>query len=347
MFYYAIRHVTRYRYSTPIGESVMEVRMQPRSEGSHRCWDFQLSSAPRAKVASYRDSLGNHVHHFDIPGRHTKLTITAESVVEIAPTPEPVGIGPEAWDALDALAESGREWEMLRPSKFSRSSPLLEEFALEINLCRGEDPWTTLLGLNKAIHEAFEYVPKSTRVDSPIDLVLEQRRGVCQDFAHVMAVLIRKLGIPCRYVSGYLFHRRGDEGERRAADATHAWVEAFLPGHGWVGLDPTNNTVASDRHVRVAIGRDYHDVPPTRGFYKGDSRSELSVSVEVSETDAPVDFDPPAPENWVAVETEAPDVTSLQQQQQQSQQEQQQQSLNGWRQSQSGSGKSQRQSQGR
>ena len=154
-----------------------------------------------------------------------------------------------------------------------------------------------LTELNEAIYRLFAYVPHSTKVDSPIEDALQARQGVCQDFAHIMIALVRRLKIPCRYVSGYMFHRGdeyGDRKDRSVEGASHAWVEALVPRIGWVAFDPTNNLVGGDRHIRVAIGRDYADVPPTRGVYKGESQSELSVSVSVS------------PANTVAPEPVAP-----------------------------------------
>src|SRR5438045_9102326 len=134
--------------------------------------------------------------------------------------------------------------------------------------------------------DKFEYATNSTKVDSPIDDALRARRGVCQDFAHIMIALVRQLKIPCRYVSGYLFH--GDKAKDRSpAGATHAWVEAYLGETGWVAFDPTNNLLGGERHIHVAVGRDYADVPPTRGVYKGDAESELGVRVAVAPVDAP------------------------------------------------------------
>jgi transglutaminase-like putative cysteine protease len=148
-----------------------------------------------------------------------------------------------------------------------------------------------LTELNEAIYKLFAYVPNSTKVDSPIQEALETRQGVCQDFAHIMIALVRRVKIPCRYVSGYMFHRDEDEHDRSLEGASHAWIEALVPRLGWVAFDPTNNLVGGDRHIRVAIGRDYADVPPTRGVYKGEAQSELSVAVTVS----PADTAPPEP----------------------------------------------------
>ena len=145
--------------------------------------------------------------------------------------------------------------------------------------------------LNEQMFNHFEYVPKSTKADSPIDLALLTHAGVCQDFAHIMTTLVRsKLRIPCRYVSGYLHHGRSDH-DRSVNSATHAWVEALVPQLGWVGFDPTNWLVAGDRHIRTAIGRDYADVPPTHGIFRGRANSELTVAVRVTPSEGAPSFD--------------------------------------------------------
>lgn len=291
--YYQVRHVTTYQYSEPIRENQMELRMHPRSEGSQRCWSFHISTNPRAEVATYRDARGNAVHHFDLPGAHQRLTITAESLVEVEEhEPLPAALGPESWRELERLTDQDEALEMLLPSQFAGPSELLTAFAREHSWGRRADPLTTLHTLNGLVYDRFDYAPQHTRVDSPIDHALEARKGVCQDFAHIMIALAREVGIPCRYVSGYLFHRHEDH-DRSAEDASHAWVEALLPGLGWVGFDPTNNLVAGHRHIRTAIGRDYADVPPTRGVFKGEAHisAALKVAVQVAPSDAPPSID--------------------------------------------------------
>jgi transglutaminase-like putative cysteine protease len=140
---------------------------------------------------------------------------------------------------------------------------------------------TAVTELSRILYEAFDYESGVTGADSPIDHALEAGRGVCQDFAHIMIAVCRSWGIPARYVSGYLFTDRSEGHDRSSPDATHAWVEVYLPSLRWVGFDPTNNIVAGERHVVVAVGRDYGDVPPSRGVYKGDCDSELVVAVSV------------------------------------------------------------------
>lgn len=278
---YTIRHITRFRYSAPVTQSVMELRLEPRSEGHQRCLSFKLTLNPNAQIMSYRDYLGNVVHHFDVPGQHRTLMITADAQVEIRPPqPLPDRLPVSAWDELAA-----DDFDMLLPSRYTHPSPLLDDLAVELGAARRADPLTLLRDLNARISAAFEYAPSSTRVDSPIDDALRARRGVCQDFTHIMIALARSLGIPCRYVSGYLYHRRDGGADRSAQDATHAWMEALLPGLGWVGFDPTNNLIVTDRHIRVAVGRDYADVPPTRGVFKGSAETELSVGVRVIQED--------------------------------------------------------------
>jgi transglutaminase-like putative cysteine protease len=299
--YYSIRHLTKFLYSNAISESMMETRMHPRSDQNQRCLTFHLSVSPRCRVFSYRDHLANHVHHFDIPGQHPQLVVVAESLVEVQPlTSIPSFLALDAWAELDNMVQQDDYWEMLLPSEFAAPTDALEDLAQKLDVRRRDDPLMVLHQLNQQIYEYFDYKPKSTKVDSPIDLALSTKAGVCQDFAHIMIALVRsKLRIPCRYVSGYLYHGERDH-DRSLHSATHAWIEAFLPQLGWVGFDPTNWLVARDRHIRTAIGRDYADVPPTRGTFRGRAASDLTVAVRVtpSEATAGLDQELPVPEDW-------------------------------------------------
>jgi transglutaminase-like putative cysteine protease len=264
----------------------------------------------------YQDPDGNIVHHFNIPGRHSWLTVTAEAFVEVsAPLALPDALGLDAWEQIDTATAEGEFWESLSASPFARPTEPLAALAREIGLTRSDDPLGTVRRIMSDIFGRFEYAPQSTRVDSPIDDALAARKGVCQDFAHVMIALVRQLGIPCRYVSGYLFQPAESAGS--VDGATHAWVEAWLPGLGWVGFDPTHNTPAGEHHIRVAVGRDYADVPPTRGVFKGLSavRSELAVGVSVGTVEGVVG-DPTRFVPWMSREAASPliDPESSQQQ---------------------------------
>jgi transglutaminase-like putative cysteine protease len=327
--YYSIRHLTKFLYSNQVSESMMETRLHPRSDQNQRCMTFHLSVSPRCRVFSYRDHLANHVHHFDIPGMHGQLVIVAESLVEVQPEAQiPSFLAPDAWANLDATVERGDYWEMLLPSKFTGPTLALDDFATKLDVRRRDDPLMVLHKLNQQIYEHFDYKPKSTKVDSPIDLALGTKAGVCQDFAHIMIALVRsKLRIPCRYVSGYLFHSESDI-DRSISSATHAWVEALVPSLGWVGFDPTNLLVAGDRHIRTAIGRDYADVPPTHGIFRGQAATELAVAVRVTPSLGAPSFDQelPVPEDWstlVEKATRLPEQPPLPTRQQQMAQQQQ------------------------
>ena len=316
--FYRIRHLTQFRYDSPVSESLMELRMHPRTEGRQRCLSFDLAVDPRAQIFTYRDYLGNSIHHFDVPRRHLQLRIVTESLLEVQDQPPlPPRLEPSAWAELDQLAADGDYGEMLMPSQFALPTDALLGLARDLAIERRAEPLSLLRELNSAMHDWFDYVPKATHVDSPIDQAIENRQGVCQDFAHIMIALVRHVKIPCRYVSGYLCPRP-DKVDRSVEGATHAWVEALLPGLGWVGFDPTNDLVTDDRHIRTAVGRDYADVPPTRGIFKGKARSELTVMVHVALSDAPVPEQElvSAPEWQDVEEVEPPDVQQQQQQQQ-------------------------------
>jgi len=290
---YSVRHITRFKYEPAVRESVMEVRMQPRTDARQRCLSFSLDVTPRATMMMYRDFFGNAVHHFDIPGQHELIEVAAQAVVEVLPPLAAQASAVGGWEELDARVALGDYWEMMLPSQYARPTELLEKLRVHLDLRRRGNPLELLMELNMEMYEFFEYAPNTTKVDSPIDEALESRRGVCQDFAHIMIALVRQLKIPCRYVSGYLFHEDSAK-DRSPAGATHAWVEAYLGELGWVAFDPTNNLLGCERHVRVAIGRDYADVPPTHGVHKGEAGSELSVTVSVSPVDAPEPADLPA-----------------------------------------------------
>jgi transglutaminase-like putative cysteine protease len=278
-----VRHVTRYHYAAPVRESVMEVWMQPQKTPRQRLASFELDLDPAAQVFSYADPFGNAVYHFDVPHPHDQLTITARSIVETsAPEPLPAALDLGEWDRLRSDRVLGENFDFLRFQGFCVETDALRAFSVEraLDRLRDSDPLTAVRRLAETIYDAFDYEPGVTDAESPIDLALSARRGVCQDFAHIMITLCRSWGIPARYVSGYLFTDR-EGGDRSDPDASHAWLEVFLPSTRWIGFDPTNNTLGGERHVSAAIGRDYSDVPPSRGVYKGEAESQLAVGVNV------------------------------------------------------------------
>jgi transglutaminase-like putative cysteine protease len=278
-----VRHVTQFHYDEPVRESVMEVWMQPQKGARQRLVSFQLEVDPAAQLFSYPDAFGNAVYHFDVPQPHERLTIQARSAVETqAPAPLPDALDTGEWDRLRSDFVRGENFDFLRQHGFAVETAALRAFLTEKGLdgVPARDPLTAVRALSKVIYESFGYEAGVTDAESTIDDALLARRGVCQDFAHIMIAVCRSWGIPARYVSGYLFTDR-KAGDRSDPDATHAWVEVFLPSTRWFGLDPTNNIEAGERHIAAAIGRDYNDVPPSRGVYKGEADSELAVAVSV------------------------------------------------------------------
>ncbi|HEX3918805.1 MAG TPA: transglutaminase family protein [Caulobacteraceae bacterium] len=279
-----VRHVTQYHYAEPVRESVMELWMQPQKSATQRLLNFDLELDPVAHLFSYPDSFGNAVYHFDVPHPHQRLEIIARSAVETqAPQPLPDALDRGEWDRLRSDFVKGECFDFLRPHGYACQTDALVKFvkARGIDELRHRDPLSAARALSQIIYDSFEYETGVTEADSPIDLALNQGRGVCQDFAHIMIAICRDWGLPARYVSGYVFTNRGESHDRSDPDASHAWVQIFLPSLRWVGIDPTNNIPAGERHVCVAVGRDYADVPPSRGVFKGEAESQLAVGVSV------------------------------------------------------------------
>lgn len=280
---FRIRHATHYRYSAPVAENFNEVRLQPMSEDTQECLEFTLTTRPAATVRRYHDLHLNLVDHFYVADPHRTLDIEAHSQVV---TQDPGGRYAEIGFPRARLPECQR---MERCYDFLQRS---EFVSLEVGIWRlaqdtvegVEDAWQAARSLMSRIHREFTYDPGATTVNTHMLEVLERRRGVCQDFAHVMLGMCRSIGIPARYVSGYL---HGDAGEGRRGDlASHAWVEVFLPDHGWLGLDPTHDQPVGEHHVKVAVGRDYADAAPIRGNFKGRATQEMTVKLEIERLDS-------------------------------------------------------------
>jgi transglutaminase-like putative cysteine protease len=285
-----VRHVTEYHYAGPVRESVMELWMQPQKSGSQRLVSFEVEIEPHARLFSYADAFGNAIYHFDVPQPHSQLRIEVRSAVETAARQEmPEALDMGEWDRLRSSFVQSECFDFLQPHGYARETEALKAFveARGLEELRQRDPLTALTALTKILYDAFDYEAGVTNADSPIDLALASGRGVCQDFTHIMLAICRSWGLPARYVSGYLFTDR-TEGDRSDPDATHAWAEVFLPSLRWVGFDPTNNVIAGERHIAVAVGRDYADVPPSRGVYKGEQDSQLVVGVMVRKARATV-----------------------------------------------------------
>ena len=280
---YCIKHTSRYVYSSPVSKSAMTLCFRPREDDGQSLLSFEIETIPAISLTSETDYFGNIKHFLIVHQPHELLEITALSTVEPGPKePLPESLAPETWAEIQAWRDSVEYWDFMHPSRFARSCPELSDFMSGHGLDKAEgDPLSALVHLTGTLYEAFQYVPGSTSAVSPIEHILESGKGVCQDYAHVMISIARSWGVPSRYISGYLYVE-DDAGRPIPAAAGHAWVECRLPGLGWVGFDPTNNWIVGSQHVRVAVGRDYHDVAPTRGIFRGggDTRLEVEVRME-------------------------------------------------------------------
>ena len=279
---YDIEHVTRYRYSSPVNGCVMSLRLQPRQDAGQRLVSFEIETDPPAPMNEETDGFGNVKHVLNIHREHRALAIIAHATVEqaaAAALPESLAAG--AWDEMGPWRDSFTLWDFTRPSALTHSAAL-DDFKARRGLEPAGDPLRDLRRLSKTLHDTLDYVPGSTSAVSPVDHILETGRGVCQDYAHAMIAVARSWGVPTRYVSGYLYIA-----EPEGADATppqsasHAWVECLLPELGWVGFDATNDRLAGPGHIRLAVGRDYRDVAPTSGIFRGGGESQIEVEVWV------------------------------------------------------------------
>jgi transglutaminase-like putative cysteine protease len=267
-----VQHETRFEYTAPVTEWVAEVRMQPTNEAEQSCHSFQLSVTPRTEVFRYEDGFGNRVHHFGLPSASGQVRILAAAIVETHPRPRdpassvttyPVDPAGVALEALDFLKFRGP----VRPSP--RLAPIVEALRPAPGTRLGD----VVSRAADYVYGHFEYARAITLASSPIDDLLEHGKGVCQDFTHLMIALLRSFGVPARYVSGYI-HRPNKESQ------SHAWCEVWMPDLGWVGIDPTNDCGIDERFVKVAVGRDFTDVPPNKGVYRGRAAESVFVRVE-------------------------------------------------------------------
>ena len=296
-----IFHTTRYVYPTQASESHNEVRLMPLSDDDQTCLDFRLTVSPDAHVFAY-DLPTGRVHYFDTRVRHNELAIHAESLV-ITHRQNPFLFLPAASeDGEFYRRESVRQdyAEFLTATDRVQLHPEVDRIAaVAQKQASGAGTVPFLMALTRQLYRVLTYTPGATNVNTSILHVLEHREGVCQDFAHLMLAICRRQGIPARYVSGYLY--TGEDLPRDASEtsssgsasdtdiphglvsgnATHAWIECLLPDNRWHGFDPTNNLLTNDYYVKVHTGRDYGDVPPVRGIYRGPFAHTLEVSVRV------------------------------------------------------------------
>lgn len=284
---YRVRHTTTYAYSNAVSVCHNELHLHPRQCDHQTCSFHELLVFPEASVVSRSvDYFGNPVTYFTLQEPHRTLTMTANSTVEVAPVEAPPLAASAAWEeARDGLRQdrsaAGLEAvQFVFDSPYVAASPELMAYA-----ATSFTPRRPLLEavseLTERIHAEFTYDPVATAVNTPLSDVMRHRRGVCQDFAHLQIGCLRALGLAARYVSGYLASPPSTSNPLVGAESSHAWLSVYCPGHGWVDVDPTNRLWPSDRHITVAIGRDYGDVSPIKGIFLGGGDHTMEVAVDV------------------------------------------------------------------
>jgi transglutaminase-like putative cysteine protease len=283
-------HRTTYRYAAPVSQNLNETRLKPVSLHGQLCDAFEMMITPPARVSSYLDFYLNHVQTFEILDPHNELMI--QSSADVTTSFQPLALD-AATVPIARLAESSQIdkcYDFTQPSSLVAVSPEVWRMALDASAGQ-TDIWQTAVAIMRFIHSQFQYVPAATTVSTHMNEVVRQRKGVCQDFAHVMLGMCRALKIPARYVSGYIYNGATGRASAGTTDATgnlvgaqasHAWCEVFVPEFGWRALDPTNSQAADDRYIKVAVGRDYSDAAPIKGHYRGTPTREMTVEVQLN-----------------------------------------------------------------
>lgn len=291
---YHVSHRTRYHYHDPVSLAHNQTRLTPRSTRNQSCLSSEIRVRPApATLEPWIDYFGNTVHFFSLEEPHEELLVAATSVVEVRAPAAPAAAQILTWNDVSQRCAAPADEETLAAAQFTFESPLVRripeayDYAVS-SFPAGRPLLPAVLELTQRIYRDFRYRPGSTSVHTSPGEVLQRREGVCQDFAHLEICCLRTLGLPARYVSGYLL-TDPPPGQPKlvGADASHAWVAVYFPGAGWIDFDPTNNQLVSDRYVTVAWGRDFSDVSPLRGLFLGGGRHAVHVEVDVT----PVEHD--------------------------------------------------------
>jgi transglutaminase-like putative cysteine protease len=269
---FSVNHRTKLSYSHAISESVMEVRAMPRTDERQVLRHFEIAVLPHAQASHHVDWLGNTVHQFSVLGVHEGVEMSSKCTIETRPFTRALS---DLVAPLDGLNRDHRSWDFLHHQGPVENDPALPALSHKIGLERVRRVGEAIDIVARRTRDVIDYRRGATNSFSTVSDVLKAQAGVCQDFAHLAIALLRRVGVPTRYVSGYLY--RDDVPELE----THAWAEAFVPGVGWIAFDPTHGELVSERHVTIAVGRSYADVPPNRGVYRGDAKESIEVSVRI------------------------------------------------------------------
>jgi transglutaminase-like putative cysteine protease len=274
----SVLHRTTFHYQSPVTESVNTLHLEPRTFPFQQTISAVIRVIPATRLRRFTDLFQNITHHFEVPTPHVKLEIESRIRVHNLPLSIPKNSREAVLADYDDVSTRERTWLYLQESRWVSRHPDIWRQAIDIIHDKPTvfDQATAVMGW---IHEEFRYDPGSTTASTHLEEAFHLRRGVCQDFTHVMLGLCRSVGIPARYASGYLYN--GPRDGLVGAQASHAWCEVYFPYIGWIGFDPTNNTLADERYVKIAVGRDYEDVTPVRGSYYGTGACQMDVQVLV------------------------------------------------------------------
>jgi transglutaminase-like putative cysteine protease len=285
--HFAIRYLTEYRYDGPVTDNLNALRVRPAVTPTQRVDDFGVRVSPETRLDTHLDYFGTSVTEFGISRPHEQLAVDVRArVVTFSGPPAPE----TGWEAVRDPAYTAAGTEFLMPFGAEPEPGAIDDL---LRCSEDDAPVACLVRLGELIPDRFEYKAGVTYVGSTVQDLLDGGAGVCQDFAHLALLVLRRHGIAARYVSGYLFAPPGgDEASDSAEVETHAWVEALLPRDPgeepvWIGMDPTNACLTGERHVKIGHGRHYSDVPPIKGVYRGTAESELTAVVQMTRTDAP------------------------------------------------------------
>jgi transglutaminase-like putative cysteine protease len=280
---FKIHHVTKYSYNRAVVESVNQIRIYPIASPQQEILQHEVNITDSPELFLFIDYWGNRCGDFSLPEAHKELVIDSRLLVRTISTEEPPMVNTFLKDIQPAIAGDFQLMELARPSDIKSKDTI--RYILSGIFTEDKTVRQLVHECSAYIFHEFSYIKGITTIETTVDEILEHRSGVCQDFAHVLLKLLRTLGIPARYVSGYICpNKNGMRGE----GATHAWVEAYIPGYGWAGVDPTNNVWVTNNHVKLAVGRNFNDCSPMKGTFKGISRQTLSVYVSVGYEDGHV-----------------------------------------------------------
>lgn len=279
-----IDHTTKYIYPGPVTDSVNEIRLTPRTNYRQSCYHHEVDIYPPTHLFTYEDFFGNRVYSYSVDEPHTEMVIHTRATVVTQDTQQganrPKLPLSEQIEMLHDDQFQNRYIEFLLPTSYTDITPELLEFSAQHPFDEQQDMYLWTRQLSSTIYDQFTYDPEATNVDTTVKSALKLKRGVCQDYAHLMIAACRSVGLPARYVSGYHFVGDLQGGNADFEQASHAWVETHIPGTGWLGFDPTNDEEVSWRYIKLGHGRDYKDIVPVKGVYRGGA-STLEVKVDV------------------------------------------------------------------